>query len=409
MQYHRSNNNLNDSGATLLMTCVCACLQDLGKALLELKGHSNRRPTPAVPAPCACVSCECPRCEQRQACASCSCPACPALPRSPPQQRQGGLQEFAGHDQATQVQLDGTIKVHEFTATDRFELLDWESFDARHVFSAHRLVDKGRVNRKTVGATMMETDAAIEFARRALEGAGHQGMRFSSGQMRVHPVQGTEFMLDFGTKAEGTNKLSGPFERIELLRPLPDGFLITRIHGEKRNFSANLAIASASVDGAGGSRSSSSSSSRTSANKGVYMIMPLSGRIEQFRAFLDRLLKCCLQGSKSSPIMHLSVIYFGGKAESTEGGGGGAAGFAQAIAAIEAVLVNTAKIATSNFKYKVIAQERVDFSRGGGLEMGATKLAEDFTSGTIAEVNPLMFFVDVDMTVTTAFFRRCTY
>ena len=106
--------------------------------------------------------------------------------------------------------------------------------------------------------------------------------------------------------------------------------------------------------------------------------------------------------------MHLSVIYFGGKAESTEGGGG-AAGFAHAIATIEAVLVNTAKIATSNFKFKVIAQERVDFSRGGGLEMGATKLAEDFTSGTIAEVNPLMFFVDVDMTVTTAFFRRCTY
>jgi hypothetical protein len=41
------------------------------------------------------------------------------------------------------------------------------------------------------------------------------------GQMRVHPVKGHEFMLDFGTiNSSSRNRASGPYERVELLRPV---------------------------------------------------------------------------------------------------------------------------------------------------------------------------------------------
>ena len=68
------------------------------------------------------------------------------------------------------------------------------------MFSSHRLVDKGRLNRKTAAATKIETDAAIAFGSDTLVAAGHTNMLFHSGDMRVHPVKGTEFLLDYGTK-----------------------------------------------------------------------------------------------------------------------------------------------------------------------------------------------------------------
>ena len=111
-----------------------------------LQAYKNRRPTPAVPIPCTCAPCACPQSQQPlQQRAQPACPTCACT------QQHGGKGEQPGV--AEPVQLDGTIEVQPFTAKDRFQLLDWEAFDLRHVFSPHRLVDKGRVNRKTVSRT----------------------------------------------------------------------------------------------------------------------------------------------------------------------------------------------------------------------------------------------------------------
>jgi hypothetical protein len=75
-----------------------------------------------------------------------------------------------------------------FKPTGRFQILDWEAFNPRHVFSPHRI--KGRVNRG--GATGTETTEMIQFATKI---AGGDGFTFTHGNMRVHPLLGTEYVV----------------------------------------------------------------------------------------------------------------------------------------------------------------------------------------------------------------------
>ena len=114
-------------------------------------------------------------------------------------------------------------------------------------------------------------------------------------------------------------------------------------------------------------------------NELINLILPLSGRLDKFRLFLDNFVNICIRWDKS---VFLTVVFFGqeGKEE------------------LEVLMKNVSK--AENFTdYKLIFTDE-PFSRGYGLQQGAVSWDKG---------NVLMFFCDVDVYFTAGFLDRCRF
>ena len=114
-------------------------------------------------------------------------------------------------------------------------------------------------------------------------------------------------------------------------------------------------------------------------NELINLILPLSGRLDKFKAFLDNFVDVCVRWDRS---VFLTVVFFGqaGKEE------------------LETMMANVSK--AENFTdYKLIFSNET-FSRGYGLQQGATSWEKG---------NVLMFFCDVDVLFTSQFLDRCRF
>jgi hypothetical protein len=106
----------------------------------------------------------------------------------------------------TAVYTDATAR---FKPTGRFQVLGWEAFNTRHVFSPYRI--KGRVNIE--GVTRAETNEVIAFGTSLLP---DPDLKFSHGTFRVHPLIGIEYLVDFVKPASGSE--TAKHHRVGVLR-----------------------------------------------------------------------------------------------------------------------------------------------------------------------------------------------
>ena len=109
----------------------------------------------------------------------------------------------------------------------------------------------------------------------------------------------------------------------------------------------------------------------------INLILPLSGRIEKFRTFIDNFVDVCLRWDKS---VFLTVVFYGQEGREV----------------LESLLINVSK--AENFSdYKIIFSDE-PFSRGAALQKGVLSWDKG---------NVLMFFCDVDVFFTAGFLNRC--
>jgi hypothetical protein len=125
------------------------------------------------------------------------------------------------------------------------------------------------------------------------------------------------------------------------------------------------------------------------ATQTVHMVMPLAGRVEKLAVFLKMLVEAVpLPGG--DPI-HLTVAYFRASDQTD----------AEHTATVANMTVLLDQHVASGLKYTVL-QVDGGFSRGVGLESGANSIVMEQGAP-----DPLMFFVDVDMTFDAGFLFRC--
>ncbi|CAK8696927.1 unnamed protein product [Clavelina lepadiformis] len=119
------------------------------------------------------------------------------------------------------------------------------------------------------------------------------------------------------------------------------------------------------------------SSSSTDTSETIYFIVPLQGREDTFRIFLDYFKDFCIPDGN----VYLTVVYFGNEALS------------------EIIQLLDELSSKTGFKhYQVITMKNEEFSRGKALQFGASSLNVD---------DPLMFFCDVDIGFTKEFLHQC--
>ena len=114
-------------------------------------------------------------------------------------------------------------------------------------------------------------------------------------------------------------------------------------------------------------------------NELINLILPLSGRINKFRTFLDNFVDVCVRWDRS---VFLTVVFFGQESKEE----------------LKTIMRNVSK--AENFTdYKLIFTDE-PFSRGYGLQQGAVSWEKG---------NVLMFFCDVDVYFSAGFLDRCRF
>jgi len=186
---------------------------------------------------------------------------------------------------------------------------------------------------------------------------------------RVSPLHGADYMLDLlliYRKFKGHRKLTVPVRRHAYLQ---QAFLEPEFH-----------VVSPAVDPLSYSVNSVEYSSSQSATT-VHMILPLAGRYEAFRQFMDNFEWACLDHHSTGEVALLIVLF------AEEGSVG------------EVDLI-TSRVSASQQRYPNLSVSVLRmlgrFSRGAGLQQAAQLLPRD----------SLMFFIDVDIQFTRDVLRR---
>lgn len=266
-----------------------------------------------------------------------------------PAEHEGGQQsKHFGAEQPCDVEKHTHEKFH---PQGMREVLDWESFNAAHVFSWKRTWQvMGHI-----GNSRLELQQVVQQGLQQLGPAAHL-YKWQHGNVRVDQLRGVEYYLDYVLRNPAANSSLPLFRRINFLRP------IMQVLVQEADVAPPTAMAET-----------------------VYLILPLSGRTTIFGSFMKGVLAAI---PKYSPPVHIVVVYFAEDNAADESN----------RAAVEQLLEFYQHNHGLGFTIKVLMQP---FSRGVGLEAGAM-----IAGGTNGR-DPLLFFCDVDMKFTFDFLQRC--
>lgn len=166
---------------------------------------------------------------------------------------------------------------------------------------------------------------------------------FLEGVFRTEPTSGSHFELYFRNK-----DASSPYSYVKLvmMRPFGPPMLI-------RN------------------------TTMSTSQEWVNLILPLSGRVETFRLFMDRFITTCIKQDKR---VYLTVVYFG----------------KEGLVEVKNIMSQIAK--AYKFKHLKLVTLNEKFARGRGLQIGAL----NWKSG-----DALLFLCDVDIVFNNEFLERC--
>ncbi|GIY23349.1 chondroitin sulfate N-acetylgalactosaminyltransferase 2 [Caerostris extrusa] len=164
---------------------------------------------------------------------------------------------------------------------------------------------------------------------------------FAEGLFRIEPTTGTQYELYFKEK-----NVSRTYHRIVLMRPF----------GPVQTLSAERVKTSKEL---------------------INVILPLSGRIDVFRTFMDRFAKVAIKHDRK---VFLTVVYFGD----------------DGLHEVRVILTKVSR--ETKFRNLKLLTLNETFSRGKGLQVGA----QHWSRGDV-----LMFLCDVDIVFTNRFLERC--
>ena len=124
---------------------------------------------------------------------------------------------------------------------------------------------------------------------------------------------------------------------------------------------------------------------------------------------MDRFSSCCVTGGRDKLVFHLTVVYFEAGHPPPAAGRNGAPArrFLEQVLEAAQGASSSSKGAEPRLQFRIIIEPTKPFSRGGGLETGADALRGAHAADVPAGADPLLFFVDVDMTLSEDFFTRC--
>lgn len=233
-----------------------------------------------------------------------------------------------------------------FTPKNEYHVIPFDSFDAAYLYGRVGTLSE-KPAEVPAGQRGVEHNEVIQFAIKAInddsESKGDPVSMFqlAEGIMRNDHIHGTSYDLYF------RSALPDVFKRIQVFRPF----------GPLQSFGKLETI----------------DTSKTLIN----VIVPLSGRIDKFKDFIERFLNV---GVRYDQKVFLTVVYFGIKGRDE----------------LRRIMSNIeGKEKFKDFKIIFTNQE---FSRGAGLQKGA----EVWERG-----NVLMFFCDVDVYFKPEFLERC--
>ncbi|XP_021175915.2 chondroitin sulfate N-acetylgalactosaminyltransferase 1 [Fundulus heteroclitus] len=256
------------------------------------------------------------------------------------------LKEFF-RSQLNQAEVSSGVEL-----PNEYALIPFETFTLQTVYQLETGLTKHPAERPVRRDRRDELTGTVETALHVLNGPQQQAD--NSGRKRTYSpsdfVQGlTRTERTRGTVYELTFKGDGPqdFSQLVLFRP----------------FGPLMKVKSDSVN----TRSII-----------INIIVPLSGRLDAFRQFVNNFREVCIQQDGR---VHLTVVYFG----------------RDQIDQVKAVLDQTTR--ETRFRSFTLIQVNEEFSRGRGLDVGARAWRQ--------RQNVLLFFCDVDIQFTADFLTSC--
>ena len=243
--------------------------------------------------------------------------------------------------------LNDLTFLNRFTPRTEFEVIPYTSFTAQHLFGEIGFLSK-KPAALPIGQQAEEIleviDYGIHYLNLDTESKADRVAidNFAEGITRNDLTHGTVYDLYFRS-----NHSPDIFKRLKLFRPFSNIQPVDQVETIETS------------------------------NEWINLILPLSGRLDKFAAFMERFVDVCIRKDRR---IFLTIIYFG-----TEG----------QRELKEMIIRITEKESFEH--YKVIFRNS-EFSRGQGLQIGA----ESWKKG-----NVLMFFCDVDVYFTNDFLERC--
>lgn len=231
---------------------------------------------------------------------------------------------------------------------NEFEVVPFDGVGFNAIYQIYHGLSGNPAERPYYGFKGKDYLEVLKFAVDALNNYEGRNMQITprdlvDGIMRVDRIIGSQYDLYFKST---NNKI---FHRVKIERPFGP---------------LNLAGSIETID---------------TNNELINLILPLSGRLDKFRTFLENFVDVCVRWDKS---VFLTVVFFGqdGKDE------------------LETLMTNVSR--AENFTdYKLIFTNET-FSRGYGLQQGAVSWEKG---------NALMFFCDVDVVFSPEFLDRCRF
>ncbi|ESO98621.1 hypothetical protein LOTGIDRAFT_174094 [Lottia gigantea] len=166
---------------------------------------------------------------------------------------------------------------------------------------------------------------------------------FLEGLYRIEPTTGTHYELYF---QDIDSSVAYSYKKVILMRPFGPPMLVSK-------------------------------NKVTTDQAWINLILPLSGRIETFRLFMERFVSVCIKQDKR---VYLTVVYFG-----TDG-----------LQEVKNIMSAIAK--HNKFKHMKLVTLNEKFARGRGLQIGAL----NWKSG-----DAMLFLCDVDIVFNGEFLERC--
>ena len=232
------------------------------------------------------------------------------------------------------------------TLANEFEVVPFDSFTASAIYSVNKEGILNRPSIRPLGTRYKEHNEVLKFALRALNGevVGREKLtqaNLDNGITRLDRLNGMQYNLFF------TASKPNQYHRVKIRRPFSNLELVDSVE---------------TVD---------------TSKEPINLILPLSGRLENFKIFLKRFADVCVRWDAR---VFLTVVYFGEKGK-------------EELRGMLQDFENKEK-----FKdYKLISAQR-PFSRGAGLQKGVLAWEKG---------NNIMFFCDVDVLFTPDFLERC--
>lgn len=249
---------------------------------------------------------------------------------------------------AVQDKLKNAEILHGVSLKTEYELIPFAKFTLSKIF----LVEPGlgkRVVEKPIGSKRKDIVDVVLFAveelnrNRANNDRKYSGEDFIEGMYRTEPVTGTQYELFFRNLDKPQKNL---YTKITILRPF----------SPLLNLESNI---------------------KNTSQIWINLILPLSGRVDAFRQFMNRFVKIVINQDRR---VFLTVVYFG----------------SDGLNLVKEIMTSAAR--DNKYKHMKLVTLKESFSRGRGLQVGVLSWKS---------VDVLLFLCDVDIVFTLDFLERC--